>query len=89
MKKLVLISCVILFAGITYVQRSSKLLNIQISPISLNDFFLTAQANDNELPPGYILLEEWAMVSPGYWEGEHWIEPEYGCVDADDKCWNG
>lgn len=86
MRKLVLISCIVLFAGITYVQNNSKSLNVPISSISLNDFFLSAQANDSELPPGYILLEEPALISEGYWEGEYWIEPVYGCVDANDKC---
>jgi hypothetical protein len=88
MKKLILISCMILFTGITYIQSVSRSLSIPISSISLNDIFLSAQANDGELPPGYILLEEPALISEGYWEGEYWIEPVYDCVDANDKCLN-
>jgi len=87
MKKLILIISIILLGCMTYIQSSSIFLNTPKSGISLSDILLTAKA-DGELPPGYILLMEWGMKTSGYWEGEYWIEPTYGCIDADDKCWN-
>ena len=57
-----------------------------ITKISLSNILLISNAEGEDLPPGYILLEEYGLIAEGYYEGEYWIEPEYGCVDANDKC---
>jgi len=87
MKKIALLGSLILFGCMAYVQSSSIFLNRPIFDVSLSDIMLMAKA-DPELPTGYILLEEWSMITTGYWEGEYWIEPTYGCTDADDKCFH-
>ena len=88
MKKIILYIGSAVFAALMVYNIGKSSLIAKNTDVSLESIKIMAVSAQNELPPGYILLMQWAMIESGYWDGPYWREPIYDCVDADDKCLN-